>query len=720
MVLKLSNEELENKEKMYESFIIFEPNNDKTLPSKNKIDNYIILDILDEERNLVFKNITMNKFYSTHHVENLYGDNNYYIIIKGGIYQFGYVMQIYSEGHKIENMTYENYLIQTLKYQLTTINIEHPLIDNENFYLLSKLKIIPAVDEEGNQLCQNDELGDIKIIFNVKYPIKHLKPFIKIFVQEDNNNLKGKEIYSNEEIFLPQGNYVVTIFFKNLSYPVLENTCDIDIVYSNPNYSIQQLEIIEPYIISDEYIPNRHNTIFKELIFSPEKIYCSLGIELVSKHNIIEEGNKVIQEEKSLENSEISDKLNDKIKLVLDVYHLTDENDEGGNLPLDNNNKKIPGSEGQEEPEQIPSPFPYLLICHIESGFDVKNSIANDKLTWTIKVFSSDKVSFVKELSKEDKEKSLKNNWEENEPGRAEKAMISRKKFCIEKTKKEGGTLTMEQLEFLNQKNDKKENTTNKRVSVSKKRKSKLSIVAVNKKIEEKKEENRKDKLIIKKPLPKSIDHKSKYIKNYLDYAYKKRTRKINTHILDQYLKTINNNEVLEAKNKKIEKTMKDFDELIKTEMTNTFYKDKGVDSSRKEEILSTFYKSDMDNRLLESNKLNQLINNRDKLKNQFKQKIDAKNTLSDIIKNYNIYSYEFSYMMESYKNTVQILGENYPDNEKVYKILINYKEDEIKRLINKYTNRERNNALKIIEEIESNNLKVSEDLIKKLKELMG
>ena len=46
---------------MYESFIIFEPNNDKTLPSKNKIDNYIILDILDEERNLVFKNITMAK-----------------------------------------------------------------------------------------------------------------------------------------------------------------------------------------------------------------------------------------------------------------------------------------------------------------------------------------------------------------------------------------------------------------------------------------------------------------------------------------------------------------------------------------------------------------------------------------------------------------------------------------------------------------------------------
>ena len=44
---------------MYESFLIFEPNNDKTLPSKNKIDNYIIIDILDDENNIVFKD---NKF----------------------------------------------------------------------------------------------------------------------------------------------------------------------------------------------------------------------------------------------------------------------------------------------------------------------------------------------------------------------------------------------------------------------------------------------------------------------------------------------------------------------------------------------------------------------------------------------------------------------------------------------------------------------------------
>ena len=757
MVLKLNNEEIENKEKMYESFLIFEPNNDKTLPSKNKIDNYIIIDILDDENNIVFKDITMNKFYSTHHVENLSGNKNYYIIIRGGIYQFGYVMQLYSEGHKIENMTYENYLIQTLEYQLSTIKIEHPLIDNENFYLLSRLKIAQALDEEGNPI-QNENLGDIKIIFNVKYPIKHLKPFIKIYVQkEDSDNLKGKEIFSNEEIYLIEGNYIITIYFKNLSCPVLENTCDIDIVYSNKNYSIQQIDTIEPYIINDEYVPNRHHLIFNELIFAPDKVYCSLAIELITDNNTIEnekneKEDKVIQEEKSMEISENNGLLNDKIKIELELYHLCDEKDES--IPLVNKNftynirgnliHKLYGynkliipnfllkggtlsSEvkkgnisGESETPISSNPYPYLLICHIDDDFNYNNSIAKNKIPWSIKVFSSDKLCFAKELSKELKEKSLKDNWEENEPGRAEKAKMSRKKYFIEKIKKEGGKLTMDQLDVLNKPKEKSDVKVM-RSSVqktTKKRKTRMSITA-SKKVEQEKTE-KPEKLKQKKVLPRSNDHYSKYIKNYLDYAYKKRTRQINNNILDQFLKTINNMEILDEKNKKIEKTMKDFNEIIKTEMTNTFYRDKAVDSEKKEEILSTFYKSDIDNRLLESNRLKDLMNDRNSLKNQFKERLNAKSCVADIIKNHSIYSYDFNYMMESYKNTSLILGEKYPDVEKVYKILCNYKEEEVNKLINKYTNRDRNNAIKLIEEIEQNKLNVNPNIIKKLKELIG
>ena len=191
---------------------------------------------------------------------------------------------------------------------------------------------------------------------------------------------------------------------------------------------------------------------------------------------------------------------------------------------------------------------------------------------------------------------------------------------------------------------------------------------------------------------------------------------------MDQYLKTINSHEILEAKNKKIENTLKDFNEVVIIEMTNTFYRNKAVDSSKRDEILSTFYKSDIDNRLLESTKLNDLIKGRDNLKDQFQARLNAKNTLTDIIKNHSIYSYDFTYMMDSYKNTVQILGENYPDEEKLYKILCNYKEEEIKKLllISKFSARDKTNAIKIIEEVESNDLKVSKENLSKLKELIG
>jgi hypothetical protein len=47
-------------------------------------------------------------------------------------------------------------------------------------------------------------------------------------------------------------------------------------------------------------------------------------------------------------------------------------------------------------------------------------------LQWVIKVFSSDTLAVLKDTDKEDKEKSLREQWEKNEPGRADKAKRSR------------------------------------------------------------------------------------------------------------------------------------------------------------------------------------------------------------------------------------------------------------------------------------------------------
>ena len=44
----------------------------------------------------------------------------------------------------------------------------------------------------------------------------------------------------------------------------------------------------------------------------------------------------------------------------------------------------------------------------------------------------------------------MKNGWEEQEPGRANLAKISRKRYLIEKMKKEGGELKDEEIKILN------------------------------------------------------------------------------------------------------------------------------------------------------------------------------------------------------------------------------------------------------------------------------
>lgn len=48
-----------------------------------------------------------------------------------------------------------------------------------------------------------------------------------------------------------------------------------------------------------------------------------------------------------------------------------------------------------------------------------------------IKVYSSETLALIQDTDKEDREKELKSSWEAEEPGRAEKAKLSRTKFLI-------------------------------------------------------------------------------------------------------------------------------------------------------------------------------------------------------------------------------------------------------------------------------------------------
>jgi hypothetical protein len=66
-----------------------------------------------------------------------------------------------------------------------------------------------------------------------------------------------------------------------------------------------------------------------------------------------------------------------------------------------------------------------------------------------MKVFSSETLAIIKDTDKEDREKALKASWEENEPGRAEKAKRSRQKFVLQEKLRKGEQLTEEEMAIV-------------------------------------------------------------------------------------------------------------------------------------------------------------------------------------------------------------------------------------------------------------------------------
>jgi len=92
---------------------------------------------------------------------------------------------------------------------------------------------------------------------------------------------------------------------------------------------------------------------------------------------------------------------------------------------------------------------PYLMICTIDlSELKIlKESLEN--LEWVLRVFGSEPVIFTKDTSKEDSEKYLKDNWENNDPGRYEKARKSRLKHLIMCKKNMGKVLSIEEQQLL-------------------------------------------------------------------------------------------------------------------------------------------------------------------------------------------------------------------------------------------------------------------------------
>ena len=96
--------------------------------------------------------------------------------------------------------------------------------------------------------------------------------------------------------------------------------------------------------------------------------------------------------------------------------------------------------------------YTYYIICSFDlSEFDKhKSLIDKNNFYWEIRVFSTDSLNFCKDTSKEDREKAVKDSWENNERGRSEFAKTSRLKFLGINKKNRGEILCPEEQKIVN------------------------------------------------------------------------------------------------------------------------------------------------------------------------------------------------------------------------------------------------------------------------------
>ncbi len=179
--------------------------------------------------------------------------------------------------------------------------------------------------------------------------------------------------------------------------------------------------------------------------------------------------------------------------------------------------------------------IPYLLICYFDLTEIPAWFKSSEEISWVIRVFSSETLGFVKDTTKEDMEKALKDSWEISEPGRAEKAKKSRLRYILKMRKDKGEILSPEEDAILNEERERKiftaevSNTSQHAIKEDKNKKN----VKKNEK-EKKPVKPVEDKPIVQtynRELPKVEDHTCKFIREFVSYNYEDRIKTIDNKL---------------------------------------------------------------------------------------------------------------------------------------------------------------------------------------------
>ena len=727
------------------------------------------------------KIIKINSFYGSERIDGLEEDSEYFLIFDGGIFPEGFYVQVISD-FLITPLNWQNFLSNHLGYNKQTFHVEHNALEKNEIYVLLRVSII------------NETRSKFMIISN-NTKDKYSNEYIKLYICNSNNSNIKKLVEFKTFFELNPGEYMFVMTINPI-YVLEPNSYDVDILFysefsnsmmmdiSQTNTAVpgeqnkpigitmEKVETVAPYEIIDNYHINKNNILFKEFIFAGDKINALLHIKIVKLLN--DENNEGDVSDRNKQKNKPTEEirrepLNELIRLKLELFNKENElilsEDFYNEITL--HNLSFEGNIVQENPANKnkkpdkkntidlstpipPSNLPYSLICTIDTSEAPRQYMEPDFLKnigWSIRVFSTDTLGFCQDTSKEDKEKEIIASWEEKEPGRAELAKKSRRRFLLEKKLENGKQLNEEEKSFLKEERIRKTFNKENEEEIDDKNKGKKKNEKIDKSKKKGKEPEKteidKDKenfanlnlqINYNKKTSNVINHSSLYIKNFLSYAYDNRMLTFNNNY-EQEEKELNNEILTTEKEEKINA------EYLESEKQNT--EKMNLETKKREEFKKN-------NRKM----LDKMMNQRKKEVEECKSFYQTRTSLAMNIQNKISVEKKCSHILESLlqndhneedtKNKKKKPGEGCPDLEEaihVYNEAINIglksnvveklfdeisvkKEEAYKSELNKLNDPKNKNkdlkgfANKILDEIQNHKWKISKAFIEELNKM--
>lgn len=430
----------------------------------NEYNNYILLDIQNSKGVMIYKDVILRKSFIIQQFDEFDNDEDYVIIIKGGIFPDGFYISIFCD-FLISHIPKYEYMMKYTKtsYVKSSLLVKHyPLIPNDPCPFI-RIKIEKSKGKES--LLNPIEPNNVIYFFLINRSIKSNETIKNLTYFVNNKQLSSNMIqldsFDNEIIYFTAICYVDNEIIENLEEVEFIFLFNKDFSYT---ITFSPIGFTIPFQIDDDCIKKSEKGILiNEYLYvkSNSNINLSLYIKFLNGNEDEDELNDEIEFYLKISNEAEEEIFN---KTFINKLYIFDLNINTYNKDYNNDydfndmsikkhkssmiNIHSPINKTKPEKEQIKKY--YLQIYSNQTIIDLykkKNVLSN--LHFKIKVFTSESLLFIKNNEKDQFEYKLIKNWEEAKPGRSSLSNKKRKLFLINKKIHEKKELFVNEKEFI-------------------------------------------------------------------------------------------------------------------------------------------------------------------------------------------------------------------------------------------------------------------------------